>query len=288
MLLAIGALLATVIIKHRWSIGQYAIIAEFGSISNLTEATKVRLRGFEIGRVKKITFYPEPSRPNVYFEVELAIRNEYRLYQGTKAEIKSAGIVGDKYINLDVSGRSEVPLESGDRISGKDVFDTSILLNKAAVMLDNMARMARNIANADIGGKTGRLADGVQDVSESVGLLAASGDSLFAQIGKMVETLEPRLGDAVLNLQLNLQELRRTIANIDQMVSESDKNIKGSTARIQESLKRLDQLISSIDSMTTENRDEINAVLQNLQEASGAFKNLARNPWKIFTGSGGK
>ena len=48
---------------------RYELIAEFNAISNISEATKVKLRGFTIGQVQSVEFRPRPPAGESYFLV---------------------------------------------------------------------------------------------------------------------------------------------------------------------------------------------------------------------------
>ncbi|MDO3379177.1 outer membrane lipid asymmetry maintenance protein MlaD [Geoalkalibacter halelectricus] len=89
----------------------YQVSARFGSISGLKPGAAVEIAGVKVGRVNRIVLDQE------YYEavVELAIDRGVRLTEDSIASIRTAGIIGDRYINISPGGSPEY-IEPGGRI----------------------------------------------------------------------------------------------------------------------------------------------------------------------------
>ena len=89
----------------------YPVTARFISISGLKEGATVELAGVKVGKVSGIHL----DGGEYEAVVELNISNEVRLQDDSIASIRTAGIIGDRYIKL-TPGGSEEYLEQGDEI----------------------------------------------------------------------------------------------------------------------------------------------------------------------------
>ncbi len=92
----------------------YTITAAFTNVSGLKKGADVVLAGVTVGKVTEITL----DQKNYEAVVSMAIHNGIRLQDDAIASIKTAGIIGDKYVGLK-PGASETILTDGGYI-----FDT--------------------------------------------------------------------------------------------------------------------------------------------------------------------
>ena len=92
----------------------YSVNAKFESISGLKTGASVEIAGVSIGKVGSIFLEKEEQVAVVKLKVQKGIV----LTDDVIASIKTAGLIGDKYIKLTPGGSDEI-LNSGDTI-----FDT--------------------------------------------------------------------------------------------------------------------------------------------------------------------
>ena len=76
----------------------YKLHASFTKIGGLEMGADVRINGIKVGSVTKIELQPETYMA----EIELTIKDEVRLPIDTTASVVDSGIMGDKYVRLDV------------------------------------------------------------------------------------------------------------------------------------------------------------------------------------------
>jgi phospholipid/cholesterol/gamma-HCH transport system substrate-binding protein len=111
-LLCIGYM--TVKLGHISILGDdsYSLIARFTSVSSLRVGNSVDMLGMEIGRVEKLTMDQEKQKA----VVEIRIRNGIKIYDDAIASIKTEGLIGDKYLNIDPGGGGKL-LKPGSAIT---------------------------------------------------------------------------------------------------------------------------------------------------------------------------
>lgn len=104
----------------------YLLSARFDSVSGLTHGAGVELAGVQIGQVNSINLDTESMQALVQLKIEKGIQ----LGDDVIASVKTAGLIGDKYINI-IPGGSEDILKPGDTIMDTEsALDIEELISK--------------------------------------------------------------------------------------------------------------------------------------------------------------
>jgi phospholipid/cholesterol/gamma-HCH transport system substrate-binding protein len=103
----------------------YSLFARFSSVSGLRVGNSVDMIGINVGRVAGFTL----DEKDLVVLAELKIRKGLKVYDDAIASIKTEGLIGDKYVQLDPGGggkllkpggtitETEAPVDLGDLIS---------------------------------------------------------------------------------------------------------------------------------------------------------------------------
>jgi phospholipid/cholesterol/gamma-HCH transport system substrate-binding protein len=91
--------------------GTYQVSANFGSISGLREGAVVEIAGVPVGEVSDINLDQE------YYEAEvfMSIREGVKISEDSIASIRTAGIIGDRYVSISPGGALDF-LSAGGKI----------------------------------------------------------------------------------------------------------------------------------------------------------------------------
>jgi phospholipid/cholesterol/gamma-HCH transport system substrate-binding protein len=104
----------------------YTVKALFQSVSGLKEGAQVEMAGVEIGKVDAIQL--DPKRKIAV--VTLKIHKDVTLAEDVIASVKTAGMIGDKFIKIS-PGASEETLKPGDTIvETESAVDLEELISK--------------------------------------------------------------------------------------------------------------------------------------------------------------
>ena len=104
----------------------YPLFARFQSVSGLSAGAHVEMAGVQIGKVDSIVLDPERQ----VAMVKLKIQKEVVLSDDAIASIKTAGLIGDKYLQLS-PGSTDVILKAGDMITETEsAVDLEALISK--------------------------------------------------------------------------------------------------------------------------------------------------------------
>ena len=75
----------------------YSLSAEFSDAGGLQSGARVELAGVEIGRVSSVSLTPSLTKARVTFQLQ----SDIALPQDSRAAIKTAGLIGERYIDLE-------------------------------------------------------------------------------------------------------------------------------------------------------------------------------------------
>lgn len=108
----------------------FELTARFNSVSGLRVGADVEISGVPVGRVVAITLDDDPSRRQAL--VRMVLDKDMKLSTDTIASVKTSGLIGDKYINLQPGGLDDV-LASGDVLEETEsAVDLESLIGKYA------------------------------------------------------------------------------------------------------------------------------------------------------------
>ncbi|MEN8687720.1 MAG: outer membrane lipid asymmetry maintenance protein MlaD [Desulfuromonadales bacterium] len=97
----------------------YSVSAKFGSVSGLKSGAIVEIAGVQVGKVTEISFDPDDYAA----QVVMSINQGVVLQDDSIASVRTAGIIGDRYIDISPGGSEEL-LGDGGRI-----FETESAIN---------------------------------------------------------------------------------------------------------------------------------------------------------------
>ncbi|HKK19228.1 MAG TPA: outer membrane lipid asymmetry maintenance protein MlaD [Opitutales bacterium] len=106
----------------------YDLKARFSSINGIQPGSSVQIGGVQVGSVTDVTL-----SDNFYAIVTLELPKSLELYDDAIASVKTAGLIGGRFIELSPGG-SGLPLEAGDMIvDTESALDIEDLISKFAL-----------------------------------------------------------------------------------------------------------------------------------------------------------
>ena len=82
----------------------HVLYARFSSVSGLKVGSPVEVFGIRVGNVQKIEIDPEKEMALV----QMGIKKGIKVYEDARASIKTAGLIGDKFIKVDPGGSGDL------------------------------------------------------------------------------------------------------------------------------------------------------------------------------------
>ncbi|MBS3907479.1 MAG: outer membrane lipid asymmetry maintenance protein MlaD [Syntrophaceae bacterium] len=106
----------------------YTLSARFTSVSGLRMGNPVEMLGIEIGQVGGL----EIDQKNQAAIVTLRIKKGINIFDDAMASIKTAGLIGDRYVSVDPGGAGEILKPGGVIAETESPVDIEELVKKYA------------------------------------------------------------------------------------------------------------------------------------------------------------
>jgi phospholipid/cholesterol/gamma-HCH transport system substrate-binding protein len=232
MVLVIASLIAVMSMKVSSSPGLLGsskdVWLQMDDAGGLVKGAQVRSAGIPVGVIKDIELTSEGKA-----RVLLKLKPDNVLRTTAKAEIKSQGILGDKFISISQGSKDDPPLEEGGQIL--NVKDTG--------SLDSVMSQVRTVASS--------LKDTAQILKEAV-----SEDGTRKHIlGRIVSNIEKITADIANITSDNKDKIGKIVDQVDRITYSLDdllnsKDGKGLKAQLQQTMARLDSAVKNIDEIT--------------------------------------
>lgn len=220
----------------------YALYIEFQDVAGLEPGDGVRVSGLQVGKVNSFKL----SGLTVLVGIE--VDPEIELPEDSWAQIKSLGMVGEKYIEI-IPGNSDKMVSSGDVLQGKSGGDLSDItgsmegvIKQAEELLINMKAAFENVFDIP----TQRA------LQESVHHLR--------NLSSKLEDNSKHLERTLANLDTISTGLNQIMANRRNQVEDSIENVHKATTQFEDFSTRLDSTLTSIQSILAKIENQEGAV----------------------------
>jgi len=264
------------------------------SVQGLDIDSPVKYRGVSIGRVESISVAPDSK----LIQVVLKIESGQTLEKNIVAQLKSVGITGSMFVELDRKKPGEMdrsprltfpsefpivaskPSEISEILRGIDdaldqirSLDLRVISDMAKLTLKNINRM---IADANVKG----ISTGIESSLADIGyiLKRERWDRIMADIQEAGKSLNIMMGKAT----SSLARVENAVTRVEGIVTEKEIAIKAAIEDFSRAMKKANHLLESGVSLVsgTDNtlfylRRNLLVIGQNLEKASGNLDRLA-------------
>ena len=216
--------------------GTYTLLIEFNDITGLEPADMVSVSGLRIGKVDDF----ELRGLKVF--VTISISPDVQLPTDSHAQIKSLGMVGEKFIDIR-PGTSSNFLKDGDTLQGKSVSDFSDLTGSAEGL---MLQAEELLGNIKIAFKNIFDAQGQADLKETLAHLRSLSATLNNNSGHIAKTLM-NIDSLSTNLSEILSARRGEVESSIKNFSEASNMLEGLTSKMDKSMTSVQSLLAKIE-----------------------------------------
>ncbi len=151
VLLSIVGLMATIIVlggRNNPLAPTMIVTATFRDVSGLIESASVRYRGLDIGSVKRIYLPQDPADPRVFVDMVVDRTTGQRLAKNAKPTVRTLGLLGDKYVEIQQGDLGQGTLEGGETLVGEDPLDFGAIVAKGQQIVENVEEVTGKAAKA--------------------------------------------------------------------------------------------------------------------------------------------
>jgi phospholipid/cholesterol/gamma-HCH transport system substrate-binding protein len=125
---------------------------QFRSVAGLQPGSTVQLHGVRIGTVESVTLLPDVAAPKIEVEVSVEKRYAEHMRSDVRAQIKTIGVLGDKYVFLSSERDPKaVSLAPGGLIETVEVVDYDELIRQSEDILTNAAIITSSLRQLLLG-----------------------------------------------------------------------------------------------------------------------------------------
>jgi phospholipid/cholesterol/gamma-HCH transport system substrate-binding protein len=258
----------------------------FDSASGLVAGNPVRLNGVTVGNVLEVVLSPDPADRTVRVVYDVDRRAAPRLRKGTRAAIKTIGLLGDKYIELEGGTAEEPVVEIGGTIPPAPGAGIEKLLEGGGDLIADLSGIARSLKNILARTEQGKgfLGALTTDSEESVRLgsnLTATLTSLNSILRK-VDSGQGLAGKLLIDQRYgketgdSLQAAIRSVQHIFGQIDEGLRSNNGMLAALLSDPEGKKKVYTFLDNLTTA-AGSLATTLQRLEKDNGALAILLRD-----------
>lgn len=255
----------------------------FSSLGNLKLDSPVTYSGYKVGQVIDIRTLSVEERRKHKKDIEVSVRlsKDVTVRQDSKAEIRSLGFLGEKYIEVSPGGFDSPAIPAGSTLEGTTPQDVSDVLDRLGKELDEMIPVIKDTLQK-VHSTVERVDKVVQEVAD---------DKKIQSILDQARDLTKRMNHI---LKENRKNIHQTLSNVQEFSGDLKDQFKQASPKIQLLLDHMDQAVQEMDQLLVEakglvhtNAPGIERIMKNLEETSEhakAFMKILRNePWRLLS-----
>ena len=216
--------------------GTYTLLIEFNDITGLEPSDMVSVSGLRIGKVDDF----ELKGLKVF--VTISISPDVQLPTDSQVQIKSLGMVGEKFIDIK-PGTSPNFFKEGDTLQGKSVGDFSDLTGSAEGL---MLQAEDLLGNIKIAFENIFDARGQADLKETLAHLRSLSATLNNNSNHIARTLM-NIDSLSTNLSEILTARRGEVESSIKNFSEASNRLEGLTSKMDKSMTSVQSLLAKIE-----------------------------------------
>ena len=213
----------------------YRVTTHVESAAGLDRNSQVRIAGVEVGRVESVVLDGTKAK------VTLHLREKVQIPAGSRLFVKSAGLLGEKYVEIvPGTGPGMIPAD-GQVPEGGPSVDVDRVLTQLSTIGDDIKSVTHSLSQT-LGGKEGEksiqgIVTGVRDAVSNLQDIAQTIDRGQGTIGKLVkdDTLYRKTEEAVANLSQVAKAIEKGEGTLGKLVK--DEALYDETKKMMEEAK---------------------------------------------------
>jgi phospholipid/cholesterol/gamma-HCH transport system substrate-binding protein len=274
-------------VSDRFQTGHYYVAYFDESVQGLDKDSPVKYRGVAVGRVDNIAVAPDSKLIQVVFKLDSDLKMEKEI----TAQIKSVGITGLMYVELDRRPADEP--DTSPRITFPSKYPKiATRPSEITVFIDSINDVLDQIKAMDFEGLSDKSKMAIDEIRKAVSELEMKqiSSDMRLTLSRIEKTLEPEKWHATLaafqtaaksidnftdEATLASQNLTQTLININSIIDANKASISETIASLNQTVQKVDLffedangLVSTADFQLGELQRQLTITMQNLEAAS--------------------
>lgn len=256
----------------------YIAFFEGESLSGLEQGAGVKFNGVPIGKVRKISYFPEDLNK---MKVELEVDDEFPMKVDMYATTGAMGITGLKYVEISGGSNEAALLKSGSEIPTR----ASMLANitgKAEVIAEKvelLLNQLNTITNPD-------SLRSVKTIVDNVAVMSTDAKTFFAQVSPKVDRMAASTEELITQVTGITADVKQVTGTFSENVSGD--NLAAILTRVDSTALSMKNLTDQLSLMIMQTREDFSVSMENLREtvenANQLTRMLSENPSLLLKG----
>lgn len=243
----------------------------FDSAAGLVPGNPVRLNGVTVGNVLEVKLSPDPADSSVQVVYDVDRRLRSRIRNGTRASIKTIGLLGDKYIDLEGGNVQEPEVEIGGQIQAAPGAGIEKLLEGGGDLMADLSGIARSLKNILVRTEAGKGFLGeLTSESKEGAQLSAGLNTTLTSLNAILRKVQD--GHGLLGKLLVDDKYGKETGNSLRAAIRSAENVLG---RVDEQMRTNSGVIGALLG-DPEGKKKVYALVDNLSQASLSLAVITR------------
>jgi phospholipid/cholesterol/gamma-HCH transport system substrate-binding protein len=293
-IVCVAVILISIGVNQRWFAKNYYFTSRFTSGDGLSAGMPIMLKGFEIGKISRISLNPQNEvdvqfyvqdryydrvKPNSVLDLtssSIGLGASLRFHPGTNQEPPQAegsfipALDSDEGRRLIEQRLVEIP--KGEDVIGSVIAKLNPLLDEARLTVGEIRRIATSVDDA-VAGRAGPLGTMVNNLSVTPAKVNRAVDDVSLKINTLLDKISV-ISDNLADISV---KTRGVIGDLSTNLDEISQNLKAMTADLKNTqglAKRLLDPKGSIDTFLNDSNELFNQVDTALKNANGITAQL--------------
>jgi ABC-type transporter Mla subunit MlaD len=244
--------------------------------TDLFEGMAVKLRGFNVGKVRKVTMEPDAS-----IKVQLEVKNEYMHFirSGSVFNLAGKNLFEEAVISIRLAPMNNPPLAAGSTLTLVREPGMGELAGKLVQQVEPVLHEARQ-AVASINDPHGDLHRLLSNANGAVNQITQTGEE-FSKMGKAFTKTSEQFSALAVQSQALVAEDKEKIGKLldsgNQAITQINQTLPAAMKKIDSSLENIEAATIDFKRMTTESATSVPPMLKDGKDIIGA----AKSTWPI-------
>ncbi|HOK40567.1 MAG TPA: MlaD family protein [bacterium] len=223
----------------------------------------VMISGVKFGKIEDINLVKKEN--DTYIKIKVWLERGDVIFKNTKVFINSAGLMGEKYIEIDPGSPSAGYVKEGEEIRGIDPLKTNEIFEKIHNILFNLDKVVTSVTELFYEEQTRqRIIDTIENLKQSSRALV-----------RILEKNDETITSAIKNIEVTSRELRKSSEEINEIIKKSSNRIVGSIENLTNSANSFSKSINEISK-------SIPDITKNVQKSSENVSSITEKAKKDF------
>ncbi|OHE59243.1 MAG: hypothetical protein A2Z47_07640 [Thermodesulfovibrio sp. RBG_19FT_COMBO_42_12] len=250
----------------------YIVYVYFKNIAGLDEKTTVKIAGVDAGVIEKVELKDGRA------ELTVRIRKDIQLFSDSRATIKAAGLLGDKYLDIQTGAQKPV-LKSRDTIKNVyEIVDLDDLTRNLTAVSGNINTLAASL-NEALGSDEAKrsLKQAILNLDEITANLSETidvNDKKLRTVLDNIGTLTASINDLI---DKNKEPLTATVGNLKEFSGTLRADGPGAIADLNKATRELRAMVEENRPVIKNAVESLDNVVKKIEKGEGTLGKLVKD-----------